>query len=40
MRNSILRQNPMNIERRKTIRDSRGSGLNPQYLRTMGRALG
>jgi hypothetical protein len=40
MSNSRIRQNPMKTGRRKTIRDSRRRGLNPWYLRTMGRALG
>jgi hypothetical protein len=39
MSNSRLRQNPMKTRRRKTIQDSRRMGLNPQYLRTMGRDL-
>jgi hypothetical protein len=30
----------VNTRRRKTIQDSRRRGLNPQDLRTMGRALG
>jgi hypothetical protein len=35
MSNSGIIQNPMKIGRRKTIRDSRRRGLNPQDLRTM-----
>jgi hypothetical protein len=40
MRNSRIRQNPMRTGRRKTIQDSRRRGLNPRYLRTMGRPIG
>jgi hypothetical protein len=40
MSNLRIRQNPIKTGRRKTIQDSRRRGLNPQYFRTMGRALG
>jgi hypothetical protein len=40
MSNSRIRQNPMKTGRRKKIWDSRRRGVNPQYLRTMGRDLG
>jgi hypothetical protein len=40
MRNSRVGHNPMKTGRRKRIWDSRRRGLNPQDLRTMGKALG
>jgi hypothetical protein len=39
MINSRIRQNLMRIGRRKVIQDSRSRGLNPQYLRTMGKVI-
>jgi hypothetical protein len=39
MNNSRIRQNLMRIGRRKVVQDSRRRGLNPQYLRTMGKVL-
>jgi hypothetical protein len=39
MINSRIRQNLMRTRRIKVIRDSRRRGLNPKYLRTMGKVI-